>query len=543
MDGRRSQKARSPPSPSSNDADGHVSKYQKPNDESCFDRESTENDKVSNDAIAEKTNDETETTRSEPLAAMDSSPRASSSRILFREEDHTIATDDDQKMEEPESKDSSVRDERPKPAGQRNVGRNDFFFREDVRSRTVMFENVKRQSPFKVKRLFRCIPKFSDFEIQRIRWEKNSGLRIVLSSPEEVAAVLEYWKAHPFGFDGRSPEQGFRVHGIPAKSQQVAKSVTLSFRHQEVTLDCDEDDVKSELSDQSYTEFHVSRFVPFNGKFNGVFLVRFSDLSQAERALSESVRIGFSRVTPRIWIERSEGSMAHRPCFNCLLYGHIADRCRSAKVCRKCGDKHGSDTCEDDSKTCINCDTIGEHMAGSYLCPYYQSWDRRTICDKLRLKKSLWPEEFLPSRAHSQPGRGTPAVSSAPCPSRDQTRPPPAVIRPQEFPPLPSTMVSRTEFQKAMDDLREEMKVSMTAFRETFSKEVDSRIRCALAQACDQISADVTATLTKGPMREFRTLVQKDMRSISKQIESLLKQSSVQREHSRSPRHREKPPD
>lgn len=123
-------------------------------------------------------------------------------------------------------------------------------------------------------------------------------------------------------------------------------------------------------------------------------------------------------------------------------------------------------------------------------------------------------EKFLPSRAHSHFGRGAPVVASPPCPSRVQTRPPPAAVCPQEFPPLPLTMVNRTEFQKAMNGLREEMKVSMTAFRKTFSKEVDSRIHCALAQACDQISADETNTLTKGPMRKLRALVQNDILSM-----------------------------
>lgn len=214
MDGRLSLQVRSLQSPSHSDDDAHVSKYQKPNDESRFDGASTEKGK-SNDAISEKTDDESENSRSESYAAKDSSvesTRARSSRKQFSVQDHITATDDDQKMEEPESKDSPAGGKQPKLTEKRDVGRNDFVFRNDVKSRTVMFENVKRQGAMKVKRLFYCIPKFGDFTIQRIRWERNGGLRIVLSTREEAAGVVKYWKEHPFGFDGRSQAQGFRVH-------------------------------------------------------------------------------------------------------------------------------------------------------------------------------------------------------------------------------------------------------------------------------------------------------------------------------------------
>lgn len=96
----------------------------------------------------------------------------------------------------------------------------------------------------------------------------------------------------------------------------------------------------------------------------------------------------------------------------------------------------------------------------------------------------------------------------------------------------------RTEFEKAMESLREEMKKSLASFQESFSKEVDSRIQSAIAQASDQISADVVKSISMEQI-EFRESVQTDIRSIGdslSELQCLLKE----RGHSRSPRRREK---
>lgn len=170
------------------------------------------------------------------------------------------------------------------------------------------------------------------------------------------------------------------------------------------------------------------------------FLVRFTKLRQAERALEESNHIVGCKITPRLWIERLEGSLSHRPCFNCLFHGHVASRCRAAAVCRKCGEDHSLDKCNSDALVCVNCDTTGDHMAGSYVCLYFQSWARRAICTKVGLKKSLWPEEFFPSRVHRRPPQRVFACPSPPPGTNSRTTNPPA-DHPTDFPALSATTV------------------------------------------------------------------------------------------------------
>lgn len=246
-----------------------------------------------------------------------------------------------------------------------------------------------------------------------------------------------------------------------------------------------------------------------------MFLVRFTELSQAERALQESVIIGYCKVTPRLWIERSKNSMSHRPCRNCCLLGHVASRCRAAVVCSRCGGDHRSDTCESDSRTCVNCDTIGDHNAGSYSCPYYLSWARRALCDKVGLKKTLWPEEFVPARVNRVPRRKANIVRAPPRPVAGQKRDRP--VRKDGFPALQSPMVRTSDFQKAMNELRDKMEKSAASVRESLWKEMDARIDTALSKAVEDISAQLIERVSQQVMDQVNFVVQRALETSSEE--------------------------
>lgn len=55
-------------------------------------------------------------------------------------------------------------------------------------------------------------------------------------------------------------------------------------------------------------------------------------------------------------------------CFNCQLFGHVAEKCQSTKICA-CGQPPHEPPCSDNKK-CVNCQ--GPHSAGYKNCPTYK---------------------------------------------------------------------------------------------------------------------------------------------------------------------------
>lgn len=55
-------------------------------------------------------------------------------------------------------------------------------------------------------------------------------------------------------------------------------------------------------------------------------------------------------------------------CFNCQLFGHVAEKCQSIKICA-CGQPPHEPPCSDNKK-CVNCQ--GPHSAGYKNCPTYK---------------------------------------------------------------------------------------------------------------------------------------------------------------------------
>lgn len=69
-------------------------------------------------------------------------------------------------------------------------------------------------------------------------------------------------------------------------------------------------------------------------------------------------------------------------CFKCQEFGHIANYCKKPEhICGKCGDKHKSEECSNETIKCVNCvyakevlkmDIDVQHYSWSYKCPVYE---------------------------------------------------------------------------------------------------------------------------------------------------------------------------
>lgn len=61
-------------------------------------------------------------------------------------------------------------------------------------------------------------------------------------------------------------------------------------------------------------------------------------------------------------------------CYKCYDYGHISSRCQNSVICRRCGEKHLSTECTDETGklTCANCKIAGrnfDHSVTAENCP------------------------------------------------------------------------------------------------------------------------------------------------------------------------------
>jgi hypothetical protein len=98
-------------------------------------------------------------------------------------------------------------------------------------------------------------------------------------------------------------------------------------------------------------------------------------------------------------------------CKNCWKYGHTTKRCKSAKLCSKCGANHEQTTCEQEMK-CVNCQK--NHSSNDRKCYIYQR-EKYIIETAARLKISfkdarLQLSEFEKSNGYANALRSNPNI-------------------------------------------------------------------------------------------------------------------------------------
>lgn len=79
--------------------------------------------------------------------------------------------------------------------------------------------------------------------------------------------------------------------------------------------------------------------------------------------LPVSVNIGFRNYRVKIFIPKT------LQCYKCQRYGHHSSDCGYKDRCRKCGQDHKSEDCDNSTVKCANCK--GDHSSNSKDCPWF----------------------------------------------------------------------------------------------------------------------------------------------------------------------------
>lgn len=91
-----------------------------------------------------------------------------------------------------------------------------------------------------------------------------------------------------------------------------------------------------------------------------LILVTFQGLTLPDYVYIDRVRCEVEKYVPPVI-----------QCYRCFRYGHTKGQCKGSKVCKKCGQAHEEDLCQETSQFCIYCKN-SDHSSTSKLCPQHE---------------------------------------------------------------------------------------------------------------------------------------------------------------------------
>ena len=127
---------------------------------------------------------------------------------------------------------------------------------------------------------------------------------------------------------------------------------------------CTEEELAGQLKRQDFRVREIQFLRTKNAKFTGTARLVFDEESDAFRACTFGVRVGYYKRLAVMWRVHQRTQR----CFNCQGRGHMAGSCTNERKCVRCAGNHGLAECRSSVLRCANCGK--GHQAWNDMCEF-----------------------------------------------------------------------------------------------------------------------------------------------------------------------------
>lgn len=220
--------------------------------------------------------------------------------------------------------------------------------------------NTGKLHPMKVGRLLNNLPKNIQDEIIEVTTVGRNRVKISVKSGEIANLLVShdvFTREHMFAYIPQHlTEKKAIIRGVDTAITE--QDLRLSIRSVIPVLDV------KRLTRVATDRDSGKVIMGADGKAKRVprqmVLVTFQGLTLPEYVYIDRVRCEVERYVPPVI-----------QCFRCFRYGHTKDQCRGSKLCKKCGQGHDEDVCQEISEYCIYCQNT-DHSSTSKRCPQHE---------------------------------------------------------------------------------------------------------------------------------------------------------------------------